>query len=269
MAWVRIEPEMIDHPKIIGLSDAAFALHVRAICYCNRHLTDGEVPAPALAKLGRRRAAAELVSAGLWLQEESGNYHIHDYLEYQPSRRTVHERREGLSDRRAEAGRKGAAKRWHADSNRDGKQPSDQNGKCHASEWQTHGPDPDPVERSTPLTPQRQRFEEWWRLYPRKVAKQQAWRMWERVKPDDVAFAKMLATLALQVTSVDWMRDGGKFIPHPSTYLHQGRYEDDVSDSVMLPPALEAYGQMAQWDWCEACDDAHEVGKCPKTAKAS
>lgn len=269
MAWVRLQPEVIDHPKIIGLSDAAFALHIRAICYCNRHMTDGAVPSAALAKIGKPRAVKELLKAKVWHQSDDGNYQIHDYLEYQPSKRSVHESRAGLSEIRSDAGRKGAVKRWQSDGKRDGKLPSDQNDNCQKAEWQTDGLDLDLVERSTPLTPQRQRFDEWWRLYPRKVAKQQAWRIWERIKPDDLVFAKMLATLALQVTSVDWLRDGGKFIPHPSTYLHQGRYEDDVSDTTMLAPALEPYGQFARWDWCDACNDAHEVGKCPKAAKAS
>ena len=41
MTWLRIDDAMVDHPKIIGLSDGAFRLHITALCYCARHLTDG------------------------------------------------------------------------------------------------------------------------------------------------------------------------------------------------------------------------------------
>lgn len=265
MAWVRLEPELIDHPKIIGLPDAAFALHIRAICYCNRHLTDGAIPRAALSKLGKKTAAAALVSAGVWHQDATGNYQIHDYLEYQPSRRMVEGRRAELSSSRSTSGARGASKRW-------GKRVANAHGvdgKRVVSEWQDDGPDPDPDKRDPPLVPQRQQFDRWWAAYPRKVAKQQAWRMWERISPDALSFAKMMGTLALQVSAPEWQRDGGKFIPHPATYLHQGRYEDDVTAAPMLPPAMEAYATFEQWDWCDTCGDAHVVGKCPRASVAS
>ncbi len=95
--WVRLDDQFAEHPKIIGLSDGAFRTHVAALCYCNRNLTDGHVP----AALGSSHAA-ELLEAGIW--ELNGNgYDVHDYADYQPTG----EETERIRELRREAGRKG------------------------------------------------------------------------------------------------------------------------------------------------------------------
>lgn len=105
MAWVRLEDDFAIHPKIVGLSDGAFRLHVTSICYANRFLTDGRIPAAVISQLVRghsRSLAKELVSARVWDTTRDG-YLIHDYATYQPSRADV------LTKRalRAQAGRMG------------------------------------------------------------------------------------------------------------------------------------------------------------------
>jgi hypothetical protein len=112
---IRLDDDFPDHPKVIGLDDAALALHVRALCYCGHYLTDGYVSKVAIPKLGRPRAVAALVAAGLWEAAAGGGYRIHDYLHYQPSRAEALERREELRAARAAAGRASAeAKRRRA-----------------------------------------------------------------------------------------------------------------------------------------------------------
>lgn len=114
MTWARFDDGFCQHPKVIGLSDGAFRLHVAAVCYAARNLTDGYVPAAALATLKRnpQRAATELAAAGLW-DEAEGGYAIHDYLDYNPSHTEVNSKRAS----KAMAGAKGAASRWHSGPN--------------------------------------------------------------------------------------------------------------------------------------------------------
>lgn len=81
---------------MIGLSDAAFRAHVSALCYCNRHLTDGHVPAAMGAH------ADELVAAGVWHVNGNG-FVIHDFSDYQPTG----EEAARIREIRREAGRKG------------------------------------------------------------------------------------------------------------------------------------------------------------------
>lgn len=67
-------------------------------------------------------------------------------------------------------------------------------------------------------------FEEFWQRYPNKVAKPIAYAAYCRVPiVDQLA---ILDDLETRVDSEKWREDGGRFIPHPSTYLNQRRWED-------------------------------------------
>lgn len=105
MTWVKIEDDLPDHPKIAGLSDAAFRLHIAGICYCSRHLTDGFIPAWIIDRWGVKRAdkvAAELEAASLWLRH-SDEYEVVGYLDHQRSKAEA----QAVSAKRSEAGKRG------------------------------------------------------------------------------------------------------------------------------------------------------------------
>jgi hypothetical protein len=155
MAWVRIDDGAPEHRKLIGLDDSAMATWVRGLCYAARQLTDGQIPTAALPLLCRSRrpadTASSLVTAGLWEATEGG-WMIHDYAAYQPSGAEVRARRSALSERRSEAGRRGAAARWDGkpDGKADGKsmrQACDADGKPMAPI-----PIPIPIPDHTPPT---------------------------------------------------------------------------------------------------------------------
>jgi len=74
-----------------------------------------------------------------------------------------------------------------------------------------------------------ERFERFWRAYPRKVGKDAAKRAFEKRKPDERLLAAMLAAVALQSQTDEWRKEGGQFIPHPATWLNQGRWQDEVA----------------------------------------
>ncbi len=99
MSWAKLDDAFADHPKVVGLSDAAFRLHVTAILYAARYETDGEIPGGVLARMGASpECAAELADAGLW-DHATGGYAIHDYLKYNPSREQRDELRRRAADR--------------------------------------------------------------------------------------------------------------------------------------------------------------------------
>lgn len=121
MTWVNLDDQMPEHPKVAVLSDGAFRLHLSAIFYCNRHLTDGVVHAtivPRLMPRYRKNYLDELLTVTgtngdepLWIPH-GNSYEIHDYLDWNKSRADVQGHRARVSKVRAEAGRKGAAARW-------------------------------------------------------------------------------------------------------------------------------------------------------------
>lgn len=89
MTWARLDDSILTHPKVAGLSAGAGWLWVRALVYCNKHLTDGElVPAALKVLQARRRDLDELLAAGL-LETAPGGYQIHDYSQWNETRASV------------------------------------------------------------------------------------------------------------------------------------------------------------------------------------
>ena len=60
-----------------------------------------------------------------------------------------------------------------------------------------------------------------------KVGKDAARKAFDKRKPDHELLAAMLAAVEAQKRSLKWQEDGGKFIPHLSTWLNQGRWMDE------------------------------------------
>lgn len=81
------------------------------------------------------------------------------------------------------------------------------------------------------MTPLEQ-FETFWKAYPRKVAKKTARDKWSRIKMTDELFAKIIAAVEVQKKQPQWVKDGGQFIPHPSTWLFQERWDDEVDSGA-------------------------------------
>lgn len=105
MAHAQFDDLYADHPKVAGLSDAAFRLHTTGILYCARNLTDGLISAddvPRLVRKFRRSALVELVDRGLWVNVLGGAYSIHNYLDWNPSKQEVERRRAQAAKRKAE-----------------------------------------------------------------------------------------------------------------------------------------------------------------------
>ena len=71
-----------------------------------------------------------------------------------------------------------------------------------------------------------ERFEQFWKIYPRHEVKVKARRAFERINPGDSVLKQMLQWIEQAKYSVQWQDK--KFIPHPATWLNQRRWEDDI-----------------------------------------
>lgn len=67
--------------------------------------------------------------------------------------------------------------------------------------------------------------DEFWAQYPKKRSKGQAERAWVKIKPDEQLFKAILDGLERAKTSVEWQKDGGQYIPYPSTWLNAKGWE--------------------------------------------
>lgn len=69
-------------------------------------------------------------------------------------------------------------------------------------------------------------FLRWWEVYPRKVSKGRAWKIWQRDKLDkrvDELIEKLQQQVSIQYSQIET-----QYIPHPSTYLSDSRYDDEI-----------------------------------------
>ena len=126
----------------------------------------------------------------------------------------------------SEAGKRGAAKRWQKGSdsppNSPPKQPpiANTNHKPLTTNYK-------PIVKT--LLSKSDDFDEFWKAYPKKVGKDAARKAWEKVNPrlDDVMHA-----LSWQVQSPQWFKNSGQYIPNPSTYINQGRWQDEPTQTI-------------------------------------
>lgn len=88
MTWIRLDDNLPDHPKVLGLSDKAFRLYISAMCYSSRYLTDGFISYVVGDRIGERIQFAELTSATLLIAVEGG-WQIENYDEYQSTKAEV------------------------------------------------------------------------------------------------------------------------------------------------------------------------------------
>lgn len=84
------------------------SLYLAGLCYCNRELTDGQIPKNMVAVLlveaeVDKGSVRLLVAAGVWI-DEGDHYRVHDYLDHQRSRaQAMRERAKWRRQKQAQA----------------------------------------------------------------------------------------------------------------------------------------------------------------------
>lgn len=78
-------------------------------------------------------------------------------------------------------------------------------------------------------------FDRFWDAYPKKKSKGQAIRAWEKVNPDEQLVVNILAAIERAKTQEDWIRDRGRYIPYPATWINARGWEDELE--VVVEPA--------------------------------
>ena len=118
--YIKMSDSLPEHRKIVAAGGDAAWLHVCALAYASRNLTDGFIPAGVVPRLSDRKQAAKLAAkladVELWHlpghdckrcpQPPAETYVIHDYLIHQRSAARVAE----VSVKRAASGARGGSK---------------------------------------------------------------------------------------------------------------------------------------------------------------
>ena len=230
-------------------------LFIRALAYCKASKTDGRVPdydLPVVA-VGLRNAtksAAALVKHGLWEITEDGWY-VRSWLKWNKPVKVEQE----FHQQQSEHGARGNHQRWHVDkgvfdpdcefcpdveANREGDRVPDRVGESRpesggespiregkGSKREGKEKTPSSADADGPS------FDDFWQQYPRKVGKQDAKKVWLRKVKHSPA-ADIIAGLSRW--QAYWKRENTQqeFIPHPSTWLQRGSWEDELGEQGQL-----------------------------------
>lgn len=81
-------------------------------------------------------------------------------------------------------------------------------------------------------------FDAFWTAYPRKVDKQRAHKAFKRLHVTEALLELMLGALSEQKNSKQWTKDGGAYIPHPTTWLNNSRWETGSGDGKGTPSSI-------------------------------
>lgn len=76
-------------------------------------------------------------------------------------------------------------------------------------------------------------FDEFWKAYPRKVNKKEAQSVWSKAVIPSLDI--ILTAVEKQKQSDQWLKDDGKFIPYPSSWLNKERWNDEGKEPKKEP----------------------------------
>ena len=85
------------------------------------------------------------------------------------------------------------------------------------------------TETITPLPPMGEcaGFDAFWKVYPKKQNKKNAQKAWGKLNPDSELISVIIAAVERAKASEAWLREEGRYIPLPTTYLNGRRWEDE------------------------------------------
>jgi hypothetical protein len=96
-------------------------------------------------------------------------------------------------------------------------------------------------------------FDSFWEAYPKKKSKGAALRAWDKARSakDFPGIEKILAAINQQKTEIDWLKDNGQYIPHPSTWINACGWENE-------PTRVQSMGQRTLSNLRNAWEFANE-----------
>jgi hypothetical protein len=102
MTWVKIDVDTLEQPKIMAIPRYARLVHLEAILWSSRQLSDGRIPRHMLDRLTDEpnavEAAAELVAGRLWRATKTG-WQIIGFKDDYMSKDEILEHRKAEADR--------------------------------------------------------------------------------------------------------------------------------------------------------------------------
>lgn len=105
-------------------------------------------------------------------------------------------------------------------------------------------------------------FDAMWAVYPRKEGKADAEKAFRKLAPDAALLAVILGAIERQKAGAQWREEGGKFVPHCSTWLNGQRWLDEGVTVAEASPGADP-------DWWQSATGIEAKGAaCWRARKA-
>jgi hypothetical protein len=139
VSWSKLCGTFAFHHKVLEAGNEAAGAFVRMISYSSEAMTGGRISTVVALQIAPQAVLDRLVDARMLERPDAnGPYFVHDYGDYNPTGPDLEQRKAELKAKRAEAGRRGAERRWqtHGNGSPDdgqGKGDGNLNGKDHGN----------------------------------------------------------------------------------------------------------------------------------------
>ncbi|MCX7504540.1 hypothetical protein [Delftia tsuruhatensis] len=230
--WIKFDNSLPEKPETLAITakmgwddpDLTVGKLMRLFRWFDQHTTDGNAVGVTPTLLDRVLGVTgftECVATVGWIVVTEDSISLANFDKHNGA--TAKSRAQGA--KRAATHRSNASS--NGESNADGvTRPSPREEKRREDKDNTPQPPTGGRQRRSDAADEPGGFGEFWSAYPRKVGKDAARKAFAKRKPDADLLAKMLAAVAVQAKSTQWQRDGGQYVPHPSTWLNEGRWND-------------------------------------------
>lgn len=222
MNWINLRTELLRTPEFLGAKDGAIETWLRVLAYCCEQENGGVMEGSENWSEKVWTCAAgvskqQVIDAEPLIQVKDGNHVVLGYPK----------EKQAEIEAKREAGKKGGSRSASSTAsgsvNESDRGNRKEKGKGNGKEKENHLAG----------------FEAFWDLYPLKQKRSKAEESW--VKHGCFRIHEtILEALQRAKKSHDWMKDGGQYVPHPTTYLNQHRWEDEIRPA----PVVQANGKI-------------------------
>ncbi len=234
--WIKMGTGLRRHPKVVRILSALNADKLRVVgalhavwSVFDEHSADGFLPGYTAGamdeEIGFSGFCAAMAAVG-WLEIGPDGLRVPEYEEHNgPTAK-----RRALDLKRKTASREGSPAPATATAGR----PQDLSADVPKTVQELSASDADKLRTREEKRRYRERhphtptaFDRFWAAYPKRKSRGDAEKAFKAINPSEQLVDAMIASIDQATTSADWLKEGGRFIPHPATWLRDKRWLDE------------------------------------------
>ena len=252
MAWFKVDDGFYTSQKVLMIPrqyrHEAIGAWVITGTWSADNMTDGIVPNFVLSELGVSDDAIHwLCTVGLWIPDEDDGITFHDWCDYQPTKADLQAKHEA----KVAAGKAGGKASGEARRSRNEAPASDDVKQQSSTTEANANPEPEPVPNIKDMyseaaqSPYSDDFERWWKTYPRRHQKGDAWKAWQQLRKQ-----KLLPTVDELITASKAYESrvtDPQFLKLPGGWLRAHSWNDEPQQTKPKDYNPADYSRIKGW----------------------